>query len=88
MVGGLAEAQPKISKLCGSLVLGNALLCELQSVGLTEQQHCYERSQQLHGQTRLQSEPKGEAVGSSNLCLMLEMSKDNSDSKTNATNLT
>lgn len=34
------------------------------------------------------SEPKAEAVGSSNLCLMLEMSKDNSDSNTDLTNLT
>lgn len=33
-------------------------------------------------------EPKAEALDSSNLCLMLEMSKDNSDSDTNSTNLT
>ncbi len=33
------------------------------------------------------SEPKAESVGS-NLCLMLEMSKDNSDSNTNPANLT
>lgn len=33
-------------------------------------------------------EPKAEAVDPSNLCLMLEMSKDNCDSNTNSTNFT
>lgn len=83
VVGGLFEW-----KLPRSSVVCNAFLSELQSMRLTEQQQrCYERSQQLHVQTRLLSlKQRLWILLTSAWCSKCQ--KDNSDSNTNSTNLT